>query len=462
MPVRSIFNDVRIYAAKNCPSFLQNVSTRTMIAAALVLGGALVGKAYFSVAIKTLMNRAVAFITSYQKPSETKGSPQENPLIQALSQKLDTLIREESLLQKDIQALTQKLDKLTKDIQTQSQKLDNLISKFESLKTNPPGLIQHPVDKFRSPALLSQRIQKDEAKMLKNSQKALDKHRKKDSTAPYARSLPPLKTVTAAVLNFQCFAHEEQGTRPTMEDFHFTKEIDEGLLIGVLDGHTGVAVAKYASKIIQNNFSRFLKSNQGNVRKTLKSVTRITQSKIEKRTEFNHIGSTAVICFIDKKTHKIYTATIGDSEANIYRKINGQFKSIPLSCVRDWTDAKEIKRASVHMKKPEIEQEWPLSKEPKRLQFSNSTGAINVSRSFGDVRYQPGVISKAKLSIHQAEPGDILVLACDGFKDYVTEDETIQILGRSSSGNPAKDLTMYALNDKKSGDNVTVGVVRMQ
>ncbi len=78
---------------------------------------------------------------------------------------------------------------------------------------------------------------------------------------------------------------------------------------------------------------------------------------------------------------------------------------------------------------------------------------LNVARALGDVSFAgtkeaPGVILEA---------GDILILACDGLKDYVSEYEIIEQIAKSKpSINLAKTLVDYAINKKESKDNVSV------
>jgi serine/threonine protein phosphatase PrpC len=167
-----------------------------------------------------------------------------------------------------------------------------------------------------------------------------------------------------------------------------------------------------------------------------------------------------VVCYVDKKTHHIYTATLGDSEANIYRKFDDKLKSIPLSCIRDWSSKKDAHRASIALGRPQIAINWPKISNPKYLRFPYPFFGINVSRSIGDVLLsgspeKPGVIHKPKITRIQVKSGDLLILACDGLKDYVSDNEIVSIL-KNPPPNPAKHLVNYAIDEGNSLDNVTV------
>lgn len=203
-----------------------------------------------------------------------------------------------------------------------------------------------------------------------------------------------------------------------------------------------------------------LKKSQGNVHQAFEASLNNIQKEI---IDLNlKSGSTAVICFINKKSNLGYTSTLGDSEANIYRKIEGQLKSIPLSCVRDWGSKKDAARAAKALGDPTIATSWPKHFDPKYLRFPSTSSPIegavlmlNVARALGDVSFAgtkeaPGVIQMPKITVFQLETGDTLILACDGLKDYVSENEIIDQISKSKpSINLAQSLVDYAINQKK-------------
>ncbi|MES2200330.1 MAG: PP2C family protein-serine/threonine phosphatase [Chlamydiota bacterium] len=305
-------------------------------------------------------------------------------------------------------------------------------------------------------------------KMLKNSRKAIEEHARRSPNFAYAslqEGLPSIETMTTHTdlppLNFSYVAAEDQGVRESMEDAHFFKEIEQGVIIGVLDGHGGVEVARFASELFWQRFPDVLTKVNGNVREAFETLIHEIHQKVAAKAEWNHIGSTAVLCFIDKSTHHIYTATLGDSEANIYRKNKeGNFQSIPISCVRDWSSLKDAKRAALALGNPRIAIMWPQVNDPKRLRYPSPFFGINISRCIGDVAFHSAVIHKPKITVNKLQVGDILILGCDGLKDYVPENEIVdQLYQTEADENLAKRLVKYAINVKKSLDNVTILVV---
>jgi serine/threonine protein phosphatase PrpC len=293
-------------------------------------------------------------------------------------------------------------------------------------------------------------------KMWNNSKKAIEEHRAKDPEAAFAtlqEALPPLDE-----RNFQPeiplkLTYDQAADisvyREAMEDAHFYHSTDLGCVTGIFDGHKGAKVSRYARDQFKERFFDTLRKNEGNVHQTFELLIDEIHKEVEKKYKQKKgewsAGTTAVICFIDKKTHQIYTATLGDSEANIYRIFDQQLKSIPISCVRDWTSEKDAKRAAVAYGNPEIADLWPTSPNPKDLRFNG----FNISRAIGDIKYigtkdKPGIIHKPKITINQLKKGDILILCCDGLKDYASENEIINVLN-THADNRAMALVKCAL-----------------
>lgn len=297
-------------------------------------------------------------------------------------------------------------------------------------------------------------------KMEKNAKKAIEEHRKKDTDDDYiCLEEIEVENHIHETLSFEYFVSEGQGVRLTMEDAYFFQKTEEGIFLGVLDGHGGKEVAEYVSLFLQKKFEEVLRLTNKNVHRTFEVLIEEVHKQVAEKHEWNAIGTTAVLSFIDKYTHQIYTATVGDSEANLYRKINSQLKSIPLSCVRDWSYPKEAKRAALFLNNPDIAVNWPNVKNPKLLRYPKSYYGINLSRSIGDVIFEGAVIHKPKITVQQVREGDILILACDGLKDYVLEKEIISQIEKQDSYNLANQLVRYAIEVKKSQDNVTVLVL---
>lgn len=333
-------------------------------------------------------------------------------------------------------------------------------------------------------------IQKMKKNLMKAQNEHVDSFQKnnprcgpKSISNPYEISKQPEHPTNTRELKCLSAYAEAQGPRPSMEDAHFSISLRGGTLVGVLDGHGGKAVADYASQRFQNLFPPLLEKHNGNVHQAFEEVFSLINAEIIKNRKYDHIGSTAVICYIERSTNCVYTATLGDSEANIYRKINCRYKSIPLSCVRDWSCTRDEQRAAqatqMEYREPIVEY-WHnknLSSKDRRvapkfsaliLQNVGLVGGVNVSRAFGDQANNIGrpfdaVIAKPKITMFNLEPEDILILACDGLKDYVEEDSVIECIGKNASKTPqviSKNLVKLAI-DNSAWDNVTVVALKI-
>lgn len=365
-------------------------------------------------------------------------------------------------------------------------------------------------------------------KMLKNARKAIEEHIKKgdDRFGTYAsveEALPSIEAIrnpTASTpLVLEHVEYATQGpTRPTMEDAHFYAENDQGIITGIFDGHGGKGVAEFANEKFEKDFLKTLNEVDGNVHHALEKLIHEIHEEVKENyyneklelqkyyefikelvnkecpndseelkekfvqaLRYEHImkmrfisGATAVISVIDKKTHLIYTATLGDCEANIYRKINGELKSIPLSPVRDWSCEKEALRASIYTGRDEIAKDW-LTQDPKRIRFpkkGDPLGDTNVSRAIGDIRFtgtdeKPGLIHKPKITVNLWELEDTLILACDGLKDFAYECAIVKKIKNTNQkdNNLAQVLaeltySRMGMFEGEQGDNVTVIVVQ--
>lgn len=313
---------------------------------------------------------------------------------------------------------------------------------------------------------------KDFQKMVKNAEKSITEHTKKSPEQPYASVSDIRKRVPFCPLSLQWVAHGKQGNRSK-----FVREIDSGLITGVFNGHDGPGVAKRANDLFQEKFQGKLVRHNYNIRKTFTEVINEIHEEIIADKDLDQMRSTAVICFIDKKTNLIYTATLGDCEANIYRKIDGQVKSIPLSCVRNWHSEKDIERLynavvefgngcerwwrSVFNKETFFES--VRAKRPKGVRYPSFQGCINTSRAIGKA---PAAVShKPKVTVNQLQEEDTLVLVCDGLKDFVTEREIIEELTTycGPGDSAAKQLVDYAVMEKRpDGLKGSVAEIEMQ
>lgn len=309
-----------------------------------------------------------------------------------------------------------------------------------------------------------------------NALKAVDQHFTPKGVYPSIKKVADeifgLGPKQETPLQFSHHVAEDQSRRPQMEDAHFYKEMEKGVLAGVFDGHGGKEVSNFASKQFQERFPKALENAKGNVHNAFENVIHHIHQDIVKHSSWNDKGSTAVVCYIDKETHQVYTATLGDSEANIYRKsLFGRVTSIPLSLVLDWKQ--EIERLIKVFGEDFVNAWMQFVGGNSKFIRSRLYQGVNVSRALGDVDQTgtprfPLVIHEPEITVNKLHSKDKLILACDGLKDFVDEKGIASIVGKANAvsrsllgGNSsplADQLVQAALKNmtKRHNDNVTV------
>lgn len=221
-------------------------------------------------------------------------------------------------------------------------------------------------------------------KMFKHTEKAIAEHQIKEKNYPLNRRivLPvphPDSCPLPTTLKYISTAYATPGSKLTMKNAHFAKELPRGYLAGVFDGHSGAEAATIARDHCSNLFEEHFSTSGQNAHYALEKTFEALHQRI---TESCSEGTTAVVCYIENRTNRIYTATLGDSEAHIYRLFHDRMQALPASRVR------------------------------------NST-------SLGNREHQT-VIHKPKITVHQLLPGDVVNLATNVLKRCVSEKITAQ------------------------------------
>lgn len=318
--------------------------------------------------------------------------------------------------------------------------------------------INKRIRRVRSLSIADQEIQK----MWKNQIKAVIEHRGESSTNPsrpregdlacyvtpeYIRSFSILDHCSekSNPLTLRAQYRARKGKRDSMQDGYLLSLIKGGLLAGVFDGHgkEGRKVANYAANHFTQYFLEAL--NKYSIRESFQKVIDRIHEEIIQQDLLKESGSTAVVSFIDVDKHLVYTATLGDSEACVYREIGKEWVAIPLSCVRTWNSRKDAERAG-----------FPLASQgEKKRRYPSPTEGVNVSRSLADTQYSP-VTQKTKITVSPLFQGQdrYILLSSDGLKDVLPEKRIIKQL-KKQKNEIADHLADYAIY-KGSKDNVTV------
>ncbi len=317
----------------------------------------------------------------------------------------------------------------------------------------------------------TQKVDQVAQKLLKNANKAIEEH--KGESVATVEEVQNSSRKNSLPISIEHAESHEQGKRPSMEDASFHVKTSDGYLTGVFDGHGGKEVAQHVSQRAQELFFDLLRKNEKDVRATFTELFNLIEEEIKTHRDWDYQGSTAVLSFVDPVLGKIFTATIGDSEATIYRNFPGATKAIPLSCVRNWGSSKDKERLLKRVdQNHRADWEKTMQTRIKHVRFdgygpNRFGGGVNVSRAMGDeglkrpLGANSPLIHKPKITMQNLLPGDRIVIACDGLKDFTTEKEIINVLDKNKDNSraAAQQLVRFALNEKKSTDNITALVL---
>lgn len=188
-------------------------------------------------------------------------------------------------------------------------------------------------------------------------------------------------------------------------------------LFGVFDGHCGIDCAQYVSKhlpmyLIQH--PDFYKENDNHTRALTDSFEVINEMFTDKaKKESIRSGSTACLAILSSNSEKQYTkldvAWCGDTRLGLIK--NGRISF--LTCEHKPENEDEKARIlAVGGNVSYVSNCWRVD------------GSLAVSRSFGDVDYQPSVVSQPEVLHFDLEGDeDYLIIGCDGLWETLDQKE---------------------------------------
>lgn len=292
---------------------------------------------------------------------------------------------------------------------------------------------------------------------------------------------PDVLPVYASVRNLERYALEstassQQGMRPSHEDAHRIFEILYGTVIVVCDGHgrysqnrakkrvpqVGLEVARATAQLAETQLQRCIERHCLNMKPAFEEWAEM----VHRQMPTDIAGTTAAVCFIERVTNVLHVANIGDSKVVVFRKHEGVIYPIPMTCVNDWSTPDNVEKVRALLTPEEFEK-W-IAREPKHRRMP-LLGGVNLANSLGDKKmtFKGQVVISHNPTCTQLplEEDDIVFVACDGYFDFVSLDETVRHVLLPHLANPDTDLahlaTRYAL-DNGSTDNVTVVATKIQ
>jgi protein phosphatase 1L len=206
-----------------------------------------------------------------------------------------------------------------------------------------------------------------------------------------------------------------QGDRPTMEDAHVNEVAFQGVsgraFFGVYDGHGGAKAAEIAAKKLHTYLPVHCDKDSKNcMDEALEKAFLSTDSLIMKKTDS---GTCAAVAYIDKDD--LCIAWVGDSRVVLGR--NGQV----IYATEDHKPNKASERERITKAGGFVVTMYGAPR---------VNGGLAVARALGDrcVKQDPGVIASPSIHHEKIQKGDIVIIACDGIWDVLTNQQAITIV----------------------------------
>jgi serine/threonine protein phosphatase PrpC len=282
---------------------------------------------------------------------------------------------------------------------------------------------------------------------------------------------------------------EAQGERQEMEDRHLAFETWRYRIWGVLDGHGGKGAVEKALALIPSLLPGFIETKI-----TLTLALQALCAHLGHLQREEKSGTTLVLSLLDKRTGQLHTATLGDSEAFVWRQDTGAVE--PLSLVRSFDRSPDQQRVKAVYQR--VGAEYVLAWEngitvargrgdkPRvvslqqcgRLQadrqaetlryfLHNALCGLTTPRALGDSDYPEVISTEPDDTLTVVRSGDVLLMGSDGVTDLMQRlcPRVQEVLSRQGPMQEvAHTVVQKALACERPGgaDNITLIAIRFQ
>ena len=251
-----------------------------------------------------------------------------------------------------------------------------------------------------------------------------------------------------------------QGNRKSMEDNYYIDIIENIKIIALFDGHGGDDISNILPKLLKNVNKYILefKNLKIDLENLSKKISKefIFIDKILIKKFLNRIGSTAIILYI--LDNNIISINLGDS------------KTI-------FIDHLLKKKFETNIHRPnEIIEYYRIINSNNKVTLNNKIYRINnqlsVSRSFGDFRLK--ILNSKYNGINSAvsvipdiynfliDENLFIIVATDGFWDYIKYHEIIDIIKKYNSDDTNKISHNLILKSIENGSNDNISLIFMK
>lgn len=237
------------------------------------------------------------------------------------------------------------------------------------------------------------------------------------------------------------------------------KNNDDRMMYGIFDGHGGNEISTYLAKYIPY-YLNTLNIKSGDINLKINQIyDRIDRILREENLEAKNRGSAALMCILYEDNIKIIN--VGDSRA--------------IGC-NEYNIGTQL---SIDHKPMQFNEKMRIEKMNGNIEIDTHNDyricGLSLSRSFGDLDTKPYVSHQPEIYDYKYNNLKFIVLGCDGLWDVLSNQEVIEYVlselkkfnddkikiqnKHDNINNIAYNLASYAINIKKSTDNVSIIII---
>lgn len=253
----------------------------------------------------------------------------------------------------------------------------------------------------------------------------------------------------------------DRGRRHKMEDAHLissfvctlsNKTSYPAHLLALFDGHGGDRAALYAKKHLQSGLEKTLLEGDPEQLSNQQIWNGLKTALVATSHNFPGFeGTTALIALIIND--QLWIANVGDSRAVF------NHQGVPIQLSEDAKPTERKYQNSIEKRGGKVYL--------GRLQNANPFPSLSTARALGDPELEPGITARSKntmIPLSTIEPGDDLILACDGIFDIASTRQIVDAAHshpEESASNLAQNIVSSAYASG-SRDNLSTIVVKFK
>ena len=243
-----------------------------------------------------------------------------------------------------------------------------------------------------------------------------------------------------------------QGNRISMEDYYFIDTYKELIIIMIFDGHGGKTISsniyKYLNNLHELIYNYYL--TKISYKSFINSINNFFVTLDKLFIKYKNEGSTVSIIYISN--NDIYHINLGDSKMIYINKSNNILFQSKQHRPKNYNEAKRILKNNT-------------------INNNRIDNKLSVSRTIGDYTYKlynnkyNGIISPVScIPSYKSitiQNNSYIILATDGFWDYITNDEIFKIINLNDTHKNYVNNLIFKAIQNGSNDNIILILLKL-